>query len=747
MTIKGFLENTKRSWTCGVTAGVAALLLVCPLQAKAIQNGSIHDLAVMDVKENEEDILNVGVIDSGVDLGCQWSLDTNGKLTIRSVSSNSNLRNNMWYKYADKIKYVDIDVPYSSHLSYMFSGFEQLEKATIKIDATSGSADDMFACGYNGYSNLTELDVRRLNTSGITSMNYMFYGCYFLESLDLSQWNTSKVSSFSGMFSKCRNLKALNMGGWNTEKVQSMYKMFYECASLRELNLTGFNTSKVTSMYSMFLGCKSMEKLNLTGWDTRNVVSMECMFDDCENLEQLSMAGWSTPNLANMDGMFQNCYSIKGLNLSGLYTGKVKSMNGIFKSCYNLRTLKLDNWDTSQVTSMRDMFRNCESLSYLDLKSFHTENVENMSGMFCDCWLLNNVAIGTFNTSKVTDMSYMFAECRTLKQLDLRVFSTGRVKYMDYMFYNCYTIEDVNLRSFRTPSLLTAYYMFGGCHTLKMIDLSTFDMTKTLDTAKASYYGSYPIFLRCENLMIIKTPKNLQKSYEVPGEGWYRDDKNVLVEWMPQNLSYSIVLHKQEEKNKFVDVRPDGWQYKSVNAVYGKKYMSGKGQTNDENKLVIFDADTPMTRAEFVQTLFNYSGAKGVKYDKIFSDVPKNKWYTNAVLWAYNNKLVTGIGNKKFGVDDKITRQDMVTILYKFAKKTKSSYVSNASKFSLKGFTDYDQVASYATTPLKWATGNKIMSGKPTQKTKLKLVPGGNATRAECAAILNNYISYIAKTK
>ena len=314
------------------------------------------------------------------------------------------------------------------------------------------------------------------------------------------------------------------------------------------------------------------------------------------------------------------------------------------------------------------------------------------------------------------------------------------------MFENCYSLEDVNLRSFRTPSLLSIHNLFSNCRSIKMIDLSTIDLANLPAQESGSYSTTFSMFGNCTNLITVKTPKNLKKQYYLNGN-WYRDDKNVGINEIPQKLSYSIVIHRQEEENKFVDVRLDGWQYNSVKNVYDKKYMSGKGFTNDNQKLIIFDADTPMTRAEFVQTLYNYAGKPSVKYTNAFKDVPKGKWFTNAILWASNKKLVSGVGNKKFGVDDKITRQDMVTILYKYAKATKSSYVSNASKFKLTGFTDYTQVASYATTPMKWATGNKIMNGKPTQQTKLKLVPAGNATRAECAAILSNYINFIKKIK
>ena len=127
--------------------------------------------------------------------------------------------------------------------------------------------------------------------------------------------------------------------------------------------------------------------------------------------------------------------------------------------------------------------------------------------------------------------------------------------------------------------------------------------------------------------------------------------------------------------------------------------------------------------------------------------MPKEKWYTNAILWAYDQKLVSGVGNKRFGVNDKITRQDMITILYKYAEKSNKKYVKGASKFSISSYTDSKNVVSYAVLPMKWAVGNKIMNGKPVSENKYKLDPKGNTTRAECAAVMKNYMTYIEKIK
>ena len=512
------------------------------------------------------------------------------------------------------------------------------------------------------------------------------------------------------------------------------------------LDLAGVDTSAMRSMDNMFRGCIWLKSVNLSGWDTTHVVDMSRMFSYCKNLTEIYFNGWSTPNLQYTYSAFADCHSLKKLDLSGLYTGNVTDMSSMFSDCYSLESLLINKWNTSHAIEMDYMFYDCYALKSLNVSSFNTSKVTTMSHMFSHCETLKSLNLGSFNTSNVIDMTSMFAGCYNIKSLDLRSFSTGRTKYMDYMFESCHSLEDVNLRSFRTPSLQRVDGMFGYCYVLKTVDLSKFDFG---NVSYSSYYSSLKgrLFYECEDLMIVQAPLHLRESYKVEGDNWYRDDKNTLITEIPMKLNTSVVLHKQEEKNKFVDVRLDGWQYKSVKQIVDLKYMSGKGTTKDDNALIVFDANTPMTRAEFVQVLYNHAGRPSPKKKANFKDVDAKQWYANAVYWAYENKVVSGKGNNLFGVNDKITRQDMVTILYNYAGKINKKSISDASKYNLNEFTDKKDVATYAKLPLQWATGHKIMNGKITQKTKLKLSPKGNATRAEGATVICNFVTYLSKLK
>ena len=91
-----------------------------------------------------------------------------------------------------------------------------------------------------------------LNTSDVTKMEFMFYGCENLTSLDISHFNTSKVTTMWMMFAYCQKLQTIAVNVFDTRNVNGMYGMFWGCWNLTKLDVSGFNTSKVTNMAGMF---------------------------------------------------------------------------------------------------------------------------------------------------------------------------------------------------------------------------------------------------------------------------------------------------------------------------------------------------------------------------------------------------------------------------------------------------------------------------------------------------------------
>ncbi len=192
------------------------------------------------------------------------------------------------------------------------------------------------------------------------------------------------------------------------------------------------------------------------------------------------------------------------------------------------------------------------------------------------------------------------------------------------------------------------------------------------------------------------------------------------------------------EGSPFSDVKENAWYYPAVMFVYGNDLMAGKGKDNKGN--MIFDPNKPIPREEFVQVLYNASGKPAVDIENKFPDV-KNAWYKNAVLWANANDIANGKGNGDFGVTESISRQDLALMLYKYARM--NGYDLTANTGEIDKYADGQKVSSYAKTAMDWAITKGVMSGKGTKGEDIstfKLDPAGTATRAECAAMLKNFM-------
>ena len=179
-----------------------------------------------------------------------------------------------------------------------------------------------------------------------------------IEDIILDEYDTSNVTDMSCMFWGCSSLESLDLSGFDTSNVTDMTRMFDGCSSLESLDLSGFDTSNVTDMSSMFIGCNSLESLDLSGFDTSNVTDMSSMFDGCSSLESLDLSDFDTSNVTDMSCMFWGCSSLESMDLSGFDTSNVTDMAFMFRGCSSLESLDLDGFDTSNA-STRSMFNGC----------------------------------------------------------------------------------------------------------------------------------------------------------------------------------------------------------------------------------------------------------------------------------------------------------------------------------------------------------------------------------------------------
>ena len=189
----------------------------------------------------------------------------------------------------------------------------------------------------------------------------------------------------------------------------------------------------------------------------------------------------------------------------------------------------------------------------------------------------------------------------------------------------------------------------------------------------------------------------------------------------------------QPVEEKFTDVQSGAWYVSAVQYAYDNGIMGGKSET-------VFAPEANLTRAEFATVLYSQSGKPAVTYRPVFKDVEKGAWYSSPVLWAYDNGIVSGYANGNFGTSDNITREQLALMMYKYAKT--KGYDTTAESGMLQKFSDEAQISTWAREAIQWAASHGIMSGKGNGADgKPLLDPQGNATRAECAAMMKKMLT------
>ena len=183
--------------------------------------------------------------------------------------------------------------------------------------------------------NVKTINLSNLDTSKVTTMISMFYGCSSLTTLDISGFNTSNVTSMSYMFWNCSGLTTLNLSSFDTSNVTDMGNMFYSCSSLTTLDISNFNTSKVTTMRQMFSVCSSLTTLNLSSFDTSNVTDMNQMFYNCSSLTTLNLSSFITTKVNDIEAIFSSCRSLTSLDIRNAELSKVNTNTNAFSSIPN----------------------------------------------------------------------------------------------------------------------------------------------------------------------------------------------------------------------------------------------------------------------------------------------------------------------------------------------------------------------------------------------------------------------------
>ncbi|WP_312648399.1 CehA/McbA family metallohydrolase [Aminipila sp.] len=171
------------------------------------------------------------------------------------------------------------------------------------------------------------------------------------------------------------------------------------------------------------------------------------------------------------------------------------------------------------------------------------------------------------------------------------------------------------------------------------------------------------------------------------------------------------------------------------NLWYSFVAVDGAGHYAVTNPIWIDDftaSNAAVSRAQFVEMLYTLSGQKFTEIDAAFKDVALDSSYAQAVAWAKKNSIVNGTTTVNFSPNASITREQMVTILYNYAK-VMGKDVSNIEGMAIQNFEDWTNTSAYAKTAVRWAFNQKIILGE----SSTILGPKDTATRAQASIIIS----------
>lgn len=232
-----------------------------------------------------------------------------------------------------------------------------------------------------------------------------------------------------------------------------------------------------------------------------------------------------------------------------------------------------------------------------------------------------------------------------------------------------------------------------------------------INSNKNAYQGGCDEHTRSPERMKLLMKKNVQKICSLI---------------MVLTLLAGMIPSALAASHPFKDVKAGSWYEEPVAYCYSNSLMNGTDSTT-------FDPDATMTRAMLATVLYRIDGEQSISGDIPFTDVPANTWYSKAIIWAYNNHIVKGISETSFDPQGKITREQIVTMFYRYAVYMNYN-IDNIDDLS--GYSDRAKISDYAVEAFQWAVGIGIISGTSATELSAKT----SATRAQCAAIIQRFI-------
>ena len=521
----------------------------------------------------------------------------------------------------------------------------------------------------------------------------------------------------AGAFSNCISLTTVNIPKTITGLAENI---FNGCSSLAKIEIPEVVT---TIGYGAFSGCSNLSAINLD--KAKAIVTIDdWAFYNCSSLTAVTIADGVTKIGYNA---FAGCSKITEIKLPE----KTAELDyGAFADCTSLAKVEfVDGLDSIGSYA----FKNCTALKKADLPKTVTK-----------------IGNGAFEGSGLAEVTLKkglkqigkeaFKNCKSLKAVEFpraleavgeRVFEgcsalTSFVYALDAtsvskgMFKDCTALETIELPKRITSIGEKAFY---GCSSLKSVIFNK--NVKTI--GDYAFYGSNDLIIYFKEDILYFDQIDIGENNFSKAVIWASVD--VLL-WDTSKI-FSDIIYKEEEDENYDIVVTKDWYKEYVDYAYSHGMFAGKGNGK-------FEPNTNITRAEFVQVLANLSliNTTNKAVESKFKDVKSGEWYAPAVMWAYENEVVFGMGDETFAPNQNITREQMCVMLV--------NYVENYLMLALeeKGkavqFVDESTISDWASEAVTKCNKSFLIDGDENKKFS----PQDPATRAHASKIFAMFHYY-----
>ncbi len=423
-----------------------------------------------------------------------------------------------------------------------------------------------------------------------------------------------------------------------------------------------------------FSSCLSLQSVTLQ----EGVRSLgKSAFRYCYSLREVSLP----TTLTSLESdTFESCLALESVTVP---EGVATLGDRVFANCTSLRTARLPQ---SLLSTGEYVFNGCSALESMALPG----KLQSLStAVFNGCSALKSVTVPS--SVKIIGKS-AFGECASLQTL---ILPEGVVSIEDWAFNGCTGLTALSVPTTVEQISGDAFY---GCNDVVFY-------------VKAGSYAQ--VFASANNRPFVTKPLDPGTLPDDPGTK--PDDPGTKPDNKPGDYP----------ETPFVDDKTSGlaWARPYIRWAYAMGYIAGTTDTT-------FSPKSSITRGMLVTLLYNMEGQPETGA-ATFSDLTLD-YYKKPVAWAQQTGLVSGVGNNRFKPGEPVTREQFVAILYRYAAYKKKD---TSQRGDLTRFRDSSRVMSFAVTPMTWAVGAGVVTGKENSR----LDPKGSATRAEAAVMLYKF--------